>query len=88
MGISVNQMRTRINELYQGHFTRIFEMPDHQVIAIYYQKLNKGDFDKAKKIKKNNQNKSNEQIMYEQEHKDDYYYQMSIFDYINERKEQ
>lgn len=67
MGISVDMMRTRINELYNGHFTKIFGMPDNQVIAIYYQKLNGGAFDK----KKNNVKSK----------KPETYYQMSIFDY-------
>jgi hypothetical protein len=87
MGISVDQMRKQINELYDGNFLRIFEMPVHQVIAIYYQKLNSGAFDKAKRIKKNNKGKSNEQVIYEQEHEDDYYYQYSIFDYAGKDKE-
>lgn len=84
MGISVDDMRKRINELYDGNFLRIFEMPVHQVIAIYYQKLNSGAFDEAKRIKKNNKGKSNEQIIAEQEN---YYYQYSIFDYIGKDKE-
>lgn len=72
MGISVDQMRVRINELYDGHFTKVLTMPEHQVIAIYYQKLSSGAFDEKKKADK--QRKKNKQNA-------DYYYQMSIFDY-------
>lgn len=69
MGVSVAQMRKKVNELYGGQFTRIFEMPDRQVMAIYFKKLREGAFDKKPKKKKE---------------KSPRYYQMSIFDYLGE----
>lgn len=67
--LSVPEMRKKINSLYNGHFTRIFSMPENQVMAIYYQKLNSGAFDKKKQKKVNKGEVTG-------------YYQMSIFDFI------
>lgn len=72
--ISVDQMRTKINELYNGNWQQVLTMPNEQVMAIYYQKLNSGAFDKKKQEAKKKIKQDFE----------DYYYQMSIFDYAKE----
>lgn len=69
MGLSIEQMRTRVMSAYPGdrwkmkcHF-----MPDNQVVALYYKFLRTGKFDKKKKPRIP---------------KKEVYHQMDIFDYI------
>lgn len=52
--MTVSQMRTAIAGAYEGPRwkLRVANMPEHQVIAVYYKFLNDGKFEKKKRPKK------------------------------------
>ena len=54
MGLSVEDMRAAIAEVYKGGrwLYKVENMPDNQVIAVYYSFLEKGMFDKPKRQSK------------------------------------
>ena len=68
--MTVEYMRNRINEAYDGRWLAIHSMPDNQIIAIYYSMKEKGKFD----IKKHRSTLSNKTINKERA------VQLSIFD--------
>lgn len=44
--MTVEAMRSKINNLYDGKWTAIYDMPKNQVVAIYFKLLNSGRFNK------------------------------------------
>ena len=68
--MTVEYMRNRINEAYDGRWLAIRSMPDNQIIAIYHSMKEKGKFD----IPKHRSSLSNKTINKEQA------IQLSIFE--------
>lgn len=46
--MDIAYMRKRINDYYDGKWTALYDMPNSQIIAIYFQMRNSGKFDKDK----------------------------------------
>lgn len=44
--MDIAYMRKRINDCYDGKWTALYDMPNSQIIAIYFQMRNSGKFDK------------------------------------------
>lgn len=76
MGLSVDQMRKYLNNMYDGNWTALYSMPDDRIRAIYFTKLRRGDFDKKKRAERRIERKKKE------ENKPSTYYQMTLLDWL------